>query len=207
VRSLKHFFEQSWLLIVASFSFGLLIAATNAALSPRIEMNKVTKLTSLARGLLPQAEKFAPVQERIEIKGLDGKIQEAAVYKALADNNIVGWTFKAVGSGFADKIELVVAVGAEFNKLAGFDVLMSNETPGFGDQIKANFFRNQFAGAPAAGLTLASTGNMEEIDEKIVAISGATVSSTAVVETINHYLAQIKEQLQKKGLIGNGSES
>jgi len=207
VRSLKHFFEQSWLLIVASFFFGLLIAATNAALSPRIEMNKVTKLTSLARGLLPQAEKFAPLRERIEIQGSDGKQQEVAVYKALADDSTVGWTFKAVGSGFADKIELVVAVDEAFETLAGFDVLMSNETPGFGDQIKASFFRDQFAGAPAAGLSLVNTGNTEEIDDKIVAISGATVSSTAVVETINHYLAQVKEQLQKKGLIGNGSES
>jgi len=207
VRSLKHFFEQSWLLIAASFFFGLLIAATNAALSDRIEMNKVTKLTNLAQDLLPQAEKFVPVKEQIEIEAFDGRPEVAAVYEAVADGNTVGWTFKAVGSGFADKIELVVAVDKDFETLAGFDVLMSNETPGFGDQIKESYFRNQFAGAPAAQLSLVNTGNLEEIDEKIVAISGATVSSTAVVETINHYLAQLKEQLLKKGLIGNGNES
>ena len=207
MRSIKHFFEQSWLLIAASFFFGLLIAATNAALSDRIEMNKVTKLTNLARGLLPQAEKFAPVKEEIEIEAFDGRPEVAAVYEAIADGNTVGWAFKAVGSGFADKIELVVAVDKDFETLAGFDVLLSNETPGFGDQIKESYFRNQFAGAPATSLSLAGTGNMEEIDEEIVAISGATVSSTAVVETINHYLVQLKEQFQKKGLIGNGNES
>jgi len=207
VRSIKHFFEQSWLLIAASFFFGLLIAATNAALSDRIEMNKVTKLTNLARGLLPQAEKFAPVKEEIEIEAFDGRPEVAAVYEAIADGNTVGWAFKAIGSGFADKIELVVAVDKDFETLAGFDVLLSNETPGFGDQIKESYFRNQFAGAPATSLSLAGTGNMEEIDEEIVAISGATVSSTAVVETINHYLVQLKEQFQKKGLIGNGNES
>ncbi len=207
MRSIKHFFEQSWLLIAASFFFGLLIAATNAALSDRIEMNKVTKLTNLARGLLPQAEKFAPVKEEIEIEAFDGRPEVAAVYEAIADGNTVGWAFKAIGSGFADKIELVVAVDKDFETLAGFDVLLSNETPGFGDQIKESYFRNQFAGAPATSLSLAGTGNMEEIDEEIVAISGATVSSTAVVETINHYLVQLKEQFQKKGLIGNGNES
>lgn len=207
MRSLKHFFEQSWLLIAASFFFGLLIAATNAALSDRIEMNKVTKLTNLAQDLLPQAEKFVPVKEQIEIEAFDGRPEVAAVYEAVTDSNTVGWAFKAVGSGFADKIELVVAVDKDFETLAGFDVLMSNETPGFGDQIKESYFRNQFAGAPAAQLSLVNTGNLEEIDEKIVAISGATVSSTAVVETINHYLAQLKEQLLKKGLIGNGNES
>ena len=205
MRRLKHFLEQSWLLIAASFLFGLLIAATNAALSDRIEMNKVVKLTNLARGLLPQAETFVPAEEDIDVTGLDGKTQPMPVYKAMAADQLVGWMFRAVGSGFADKIELVVAVDATFETLAGFDVLASNETPKFGDQIKHDDFRNQFEGAPAEILSLVRTGNPEDKDSKIVAISGATVSSSAVVEAINHYLMQVREQLQQKGLIGNGN--
>jgi electron transport complex protein RnfG len=205
VRSLKHFFEQSWLLIVASFFFGLLIAATNAALSPRIEMNKIRKLTNLARELLPEAEAFAPVEETIEIKTTQGRPEQVAVYKAMAAAQLVGWTFRAVGSGFADKIELVVAVDAAFETMAGFDVLASNETPGFGDQIKGDYFQNQFAGAPVTQLSLVAVGDPDTKDANIVAISGATVSSTAVVEAVNHYLPQVKEQLRQKGLIANGN--
>jgi Na+-translocating ferredoxin:NAD+ oxidoreductase RnfG subunit len=52
---------------------------------------------------------------------------------------------------------------------------------------------------------LAKTGNPQEIDTQIVAISGATISSNAVVEAINRYLPQVKTQLQQKGLIGNGN--
>jgi hypothetical protein len=37
-----------------------------------------------------------------------------------------------------------------------------------------------------------------------VAISGATVSSEAVVKIFNTYTGEIKKQLQQKGLIGNG---
>jgi hypothetical protein len=37
-----------------------------------------------------------------------------------------------------------------------------------------------------------------------VAISGATVTSTAMVEIFNTYIEQIKEQLNQKGLLGNG---
>jgi len=203
--SLKRFFQESWLLIAASFLCGLLLAATNAALSPRIELNKVMKLTNLAKTLLPAAQTFAPVQEPLEVKALDGRMGPATVFKAVADDRVVGWVFKVVGSGFADKIELVVAADASFQKLAGFDVLASNETPGFGSQLKEPFFRSQFAGAPADRFTLVSTGNREQIDSTIVAISGATVSSTAVVEALNRYLPQIKEQLQQKGLTGNGN--
>jgi RnfABCDGE-type electron transport complex G subunit len=204
--NLRRFFQESWLLIAASFSCGLLLAATNAALSPRIEMNKVMKLTNLAGTLLPEATTFAPLEEPLEVRSLDGRTEPATVYKAVADDRVVGWIFRVVGSGFADKIELVVAADAPFQKLAGVDVLASNETPGFGDQIKQMFFRGQFFGAPVAPFTLVRTGNREQIDSTIVAISGATVSSTAVVEAMNHYLPQIREQLQQKGLIGNGNQ-
>jgi electron transport complex protein RnfG len=205
--SLKRFVQESWLLVTAALVCGLLLAATNAALGPRIEMNKTLKLTNLAASLLPQAKSFAPLPEPVEVKGLDGKTESAVVFKATADDKVVGWAFKAVGSGFADKIDLVVAVDASFSKLAGYDVIASSETPGFGDQIKDAYYRGQFTDAPTDKFALVGSGaaNPQDIDSTIVAISGATISSTAVVQAMNHYLPQLKEQLQQKGLIANGS--
>ncbi len=203
MRSIKHFFEQSWLLIVASFFFGLLIAVTNAALSARITWNATVKLNTLAGGLLPQAKNFTPLDETIDIVAWGGKPRALQLYRATDNGQTVGWIFTAVGSGFADKIELVVAVNGDFESLAGFDILASNETPGFGDRIKEDGFRNQFKGAPAGELVISSSGN----PGTVVTISGATVSSTAVVETLSHYLTQVKEQMQQKGLVDNDNES
>ncbi len=206
LHNLKHFLQESWLLIAASFLFGLLIAATNAALGPRIELNKITKLTNLAAGLLPEAKAFVPLEEPLKVKAPDGRSEPLTVYRAVRDDHTVGWVFTVTGSGFADKIEMVTAADASFQKLGGFDVLASNETPGFGDQIKEPFFRDQFAGAPAGRFTLVNTGDRSQIDATIVAITGATVSSTAVVDAMNDYIPQVKEQLQQKGLIGNGNQ-
>jgi electron transport complex protein RnfG len=203
---LRHFFRESWLLVASAFFCGLLLAATNAALSPRIELNKTMKLTNLARDLLPEAKTFVPLDEPLEITGLDGRTEPSVVYRAMAGDRLLGWVFRAAGSGFADKIELVVAVDPSFRKLAGFNVLASNETPGFGSQIKEPFFRNQFVNAPADRFTLVSRGDRATIDSTIVAISGATISSTGVVQAMNHYLPQIREQLLQKGLIGNGAK-
>ena len=204
---IKHFIQQSWLLIVASFFFGLLIAVTNAALSPRIEQNKINKRNRLVGVLLPEAKDFILLDKEIEIESLRGKKEKIEVFRAMSEEGeCVGWSFNAAGSGFADKIELVVAVDKDFEKLAGFNVLSSNETPGFGDQIKYDYYRDQFAGAPAEELKLVTSGDPKKIDAEIVAISGATVSSEAVVEIINNFLTQIKEQMQKKGLIGNGKQ-
>ena len=197
MSKIKHFIEQSWLLIIASFCFGLLIAVTNAAWAPRIERNKTTKTDNLMKGLLPNAEKFEQVAE-LQIESIKSNI-----YKAIADGRCLGWAFNCAGPGFADKIELIVAVDEHFEKFAGYAVLASNETPGFGDQIKQPFYQQQFKGAPAGKLELTKTGDAEKIDSEIVAISGATVSSKAVVKIINDFVVQIKKQMQEKGLIGN----
>ena len=87
--------------------------------------------------------------------------------------------------------------------MAGFSTLVSNETPGIGDRIKLDYYRNQFAGAPVDKLELLKTGNAEKIDSEIIALSGATVSSEAIVKMINTFLPQIKEQMQSKGLIAD----
>ncbi len=207
MSKIKYFIEQSWLLIVASFCFGLLIAVTNAGLSPRIIQNKINKRNQLVAILLPEAKNFVLFDSEIIIKTIDGRKSTVEIFKALAESGeCVGWSFNAAGSGFADKIELVVAVDANFEKIAGFDVLSSNETPNFGDQIKNDYFRNQFKGAPAEALKLVSLGEPTEIDSQIVAISGATVSSEAVVEIVSNSVTQIKEQMREKGGFDHGTE-
>jgi electron transport complex protein RnfG len=205
LKHIRHFIEQSWLLIVCSFIFGLLLAAANAAWMPRIQQNKIDKLNRLMSGLLGEAEEFDLAVAQLEVSLPKGKKAKSDIYKALsADGRCLGWAFVAEGSGFADKIELVVGVNKNFEKLAGFDVLSSNETPGFGDQIKLDYYRNQFKNAPATKLELLKTGDAQKIDSEIVAITGATVSSQAVVDMLNNYIGQVKKQLSAKELIGDG---
>ena len=201
----KYFFQQSWLLIVSSFFFGLLIAAANAAWQGRILQNEEDKFNNLAKQMLPDANSFETVLENVEVDTGKGKKKFTSVKKALAaDGTCIGWAFKCEGSGFADKIKLVLAVDADFKELKGFGVLSSNETPGFGDQIKLPYYRNQFVDIPAEKLVLSKVGDSSKKDSEIIAISGATISSQAVVDIINNFLPQVKEQIMKKGLIGNG---
>ena len=191
-EKLRHFVQQSWLLIVASFCFGLLIATVNSALSPRIELNEKAKLNTLMKGLIIEADSFEPVTEK------------GNIYKA-SDNKgkIAGFAFVAQGAGFADKIKLVIAVDEKCEKFFGFKVLASLETPGFGSKISEDFFSNQFLGAPADKLEMVKVGNAEKIDSQIIAISGATVSSEAVVKIFNTYIENVKTRLRSKEIINN----
>jgi electron transport complex protein RnfG len=201
---LKHFVEQSWLLLASSFCFGLLIAVTNAALSGRIEMNKVAKLNELTKALLPAADRFQPVPAQIEVALPDGSKERMAIFEALSkDQQRVGWSFNVHGMGFSGAIEMVIAIDKDFQQIMGLDVLSSSETPGFGDRIKSDWYRAQFAGAPADRLTLVKVADPALKDAQIVALTGATVSSQAVVDTVNRFLAQVKDQMKQKGLMGN----
>lgn len=206
VSKIKYFVQQSWLLIISSFCFGLLLAIANAAWSPRIEQNRINKLNALAGRLIPDAD-FVPLEElgvMIEVTSLKGDKKKVDVYKAMAGEECSGWTFNAAGSGFQDKIELVVAVDRGFEKIVGFDVLASSETPGFGDKIKQPDFQKQFKGKTADKLELIKSG--EAKDNKILAITGATISSESVVKIINHYISNVREEMQRKGLLVNGKE-
>ena len=156
------------------------------------------------RGLIIDANQFEPVITAAKIPDSRGKINKTDIYQACdAESKKLGFAFIATGTGFADKISLVIAVDRNCEKLFGYKVLASNETPGFGDKIKEALFSEQFQQAPAEKLKLVKTGKAKKVDSEIVAISGATVTSQAVVNIFNTYIRNIKENLQKKGLITN----
>jgi electron transport complex protein RnfG len=204
VDKVKYFFQQSWLLIIASFFFGLLIAVANAAWQDNILRNEENKFNALVREMIP------------DVDSGKGKKKLTSVRKVLsAEGQRVGWAFMCEGSGFADKIRLVIAADSEFEKFFGFKVLSSYETPGFGSKIAEDDpesnedLVDEFKDAPVGEFVLVKTGKRRENesqpnDNVIIAISGATVSSDAVVKIFNAYTDKVRDELQEKGLIGNG---
>lgn len=204
MSNLKLFFRESWLLLVSSVLFGGLLALTDAAWIPRIQQNEINKFSNLARTLLPAAETFEHLTDPVQIPDDKGRPMLVDVRRGLdASGACAGWAFVCEGSGFADKIKLVVCVDAKFEILTGFQVLASNETPGFGDKItiQNGFYQAQYKGAPAERLTLHKAGDSKLIDSEIIAITGATVTSQAVVDILNAYVTPIKEQLRQKGFL------
>jgi electron transport complex protein RnfG len=204
MSKLRFFWEQSWLLLVSSLIFGVLLAVADTAWAPRIARNELEKFTRLAGGMLPAAKRFEPLDPAVPVDAGKGKTVQVQVVRAVEETGrCVGWAFVCEGSGFADKIKLVVAADGKFEKLAGFGVLSSNETPGFGDKITipGGFYQRQFIGAPAEALTLVKTGDAERIDSEIVAISGATVTSQAVVDILNRYVSAVRTALRERGVL------
>lgn len=205
-KPIQLFIRESWLLIVSSFLFGLLLAVTDAAWSPRIAQNELNKFNKLAAALFgKEGTIFDPI-EGIVLDSSKGQPIPVDVRKAMLNGQCIGWAFVAEGSGFAGQLRLVVAADGGFEKILGFGTLVCNETPGFGDKIKirGGYYEKQYQGAPVGPLTLTKSGDPAAIDSTIVAITGATVTSDAVVAIFNNYSVPIQKQLKAKGLLSHG---
>ena len=170
---IKRFLQQTWLVILSALVFGLLVAGVNSALTPKIEENKRIKKENALKSLLPEATEF----KNVKAEGFEYTIALDAT------GQTVGYALEAAGSGFADKIRLLVATGPDAQTVKGFAVLASSETPGFGDKITSDFFQKQFQNAPANQLEVIKAG--QPTKNQIVAITGATISSEAATTIVN----------------------
>ncbi|MFQ5515743.1 MAG: RnfABCDGE type electron transport complex subunit G [Myxococcota bacterium] len=111
-----------------------------------------------------------------------------------ADGEATGVAVKAAAAGFQDTITLIYGFDPATGKLLGMKVLDNRETPGLGDKIEKDLaFVAQFEQAvPPLEAVKRATGTPGEID----AITGATISSRAVVRIINESLARLRAPIE-----------
>ncbi len=114
------------------------------------------------------------------------------VYLGLDESgNAKGFAVTAGEPGFNDIISLIFGYVPATGRITGMKVLEEKETPGLGDKIeKDSAFLNGFAGAlsPIKGV---KRGTAHSDKAQVDMITGATISSRAVINTINHRLEKI----------------
>ncbi|EGV52918.1 FMN-binding protein [endosymbiont of Riftia pachyptila] len=90
------------------------------------------------------------------------------------------------GPGFQDTIKLLYGYLPEQRKIVGMEILDSRETPGLGDKIfKDKDFVANFDGLAVDPQIKAVKKGSKSAPYEIDAITGATISSKAVVRIIN----------------------
>ena len=95
----------------------------------------------------------------------------------------VGYVVTATTSeGYGGDIQVMVGVSVE-GTVQGIDFLVLNETVGFGLNAKEPEFKDQFVGKQVLAFEYTKTGATG--DSQIDAISGATITTSAVVDAIN----------------------
>jgi electron transport complex protein RnfG len=113
----------------------------------------------------------------------------------------VGLAFRVIGSGFQGKITMMVGITPDFTTLMGIKVLEQVETPGLGTKIaedpsqKTNrfWFPDQFKGLVLQPEIMLVKNRKPAKNNEIEAITGATISSKAVVRILNDQIQEFKK--------------
>lgn len=196
---MRDFLKQSWLVLACAAAFGLLLAWTYASWEPLIEHNKLMKLQRGIRSILVDADSICADT----LAASDPAADPIALYTGYdAAGAVVGYVFKAEGTGFQDRIELLVGIDMALKRFRGIAVLFASETPGFGDAIRDSaIFKCQFVGTPAAEDLYVVKGpdadRPKTNDPEIVSITGATITSEAVTTIINRRFDQVQPLLER----------
>ena len=143
----------------------------------------------------PAADHFeSETKVDLAIAELEGQVYGSAFGRAYinealrgvdADGNTVGHVISVTSAdGFDGDITLAVGVDRD-GTVQGISFTELNETPGMGMRCAEPAFMDQFAGRDVTGFVMNKAGASTRSENGVDAVSGASISSGAVINAVN----------------------
>lgn len=173
---MKEMLRYGLILAIICIVAAALLAGINSFTRPRIIAQAQAEEETSLKEVLPEAADFQAVKRQDEVlyhKGLDKK------------GKIIGAAFKASGQGYSSTIETMVGMLKD-GTITAIKVLSQNETPGLGAQVSEAKFTNQFMHKNIQGIS------------SVQAITGATISSKAVIDSVRNKAEEIKALIENE---------
>jgi len=148
-----------------------LLAVVNTLTAPKILAAAQAEEQAALKEVMPLAVKFSAV------KSTD---KEVLYYQAFDNQEkLMGFVFKAGGKGYSSVIETMAGIFLD-GKISAIKIISLNETPGLGMRVKEDQFTAQF-------------NHQDSLDlSGVEAITGATISSRAVMNSVMKKAQEIK---------------
>jgi electron transport complex protein RnfG len=196
-------------LSAAGLTAGLVLVGVYLPTKPLIDRHRAEAMKAAVLRVLPRTETVAALIAR------DGALVPhedstavvapgAGVFAGFAgDGALVGYAVPAEGPGYMDTVSLIYGLDVRRRLVLGMQVLDSRETPGLGDKIihDEDFHANFGALAVEPSIVPVKRGAKTQPNE-VDCITGATISSEAVVSIINQSWQQWLPILEQRE--GNG---
>jgi Na+-translocating ferredoxin:NAD+ oxidoreductase subunit G len=157
-------------LVIVYLVGGFILAFVYANASPRVFKNNEEAEKKALKELVPDAD----ANEKHEWTSHD---KHAKYFIMKKGGDTIGYVIQSFGKGYSSYIDTFIATDKDF-KVQKISILHHGETPGLGDEIETDWFKNQFKDKSIEHLKVIKG----ETKEDIQAISGATISSRAVTE-------------------------
>jgi len=190
----------SWRLVAmmtaAGALAGLLIVTAFQVTLPRIQHHQGEVMQLAIQEVLKSPARFDTLylQNGALVKKLPAGVSQKGIEKVYlgydASGKRIGFAVSAAENGFQDLVTLMFGYDAAKHRLIAMKVIANKETPGLGDKIEKDpKFGNGFADvtAPIKGV---KSGGGEKSANDVVMITGATISSRAVIRIINNAITR-----------------
>ena len=191
---------RSWTLLAMMTSAGgiagLLIVTAFQATLPRIEEHKASVMAEAIREVLREPARYDTLYAvggklaRALPSGIDAKSVDKVFLGYDAAGKRVGFALGSTENGFQDPVTVMFGYDAEAKQVIAMKVIANKETPGLGNKIETDsVFVSSFvhAAAPLTGVKR-DRGRAQPSD--VIMITGATISSRAVIRIINNTIAR-----------------
>jgi len=192
---------------------GALIVTAFQLTKPRIDRHKAEVLQSAAKEVLgqPATVRTVFIYRGQLLDSLPAGVDSAGLDRVYlgtdGSGQAKGFAVTAGEPGFSDVISLIFGYEPATGRIIGMKVLEQKETPGLGDRVeKDSTFVHGFAGA-LSPIKPVKHGQETADKHEVDTITGATISSRAVVNIINHRLEKIGPLLKGYAPRGQGGRS
>lgn len=169
---------------------GGLLATVDSWADPFIIANKKAETEAAIFRVQPEGKSY----ETLKNIGF-----EAYKIKNEKSDNI-GYALVYEGNGFQGKIRLICGLSSDLNKIIALEILEQVETPGLGTKITESPFTEQFKQLETSPVINWVKGVEPSKPNEIQAITGATISSKAVVNILNQGIEQM-HKLRESGAL------
>jgi len=184
---------------LAGLLSGLIIVSVFEATRPTILAYQAKVLRQAVFKVLPgttRMQRLVYREGQLSIKETEAADEEALFGGYDAQGRLLGYAIPNAGPGFQDTIRLIYGYLPSRRRVVGMEILESRETPGLGDKIykDADFVADFQDLAIDPRIETVKQGTQAAANQ-VNAITGATISSKAVVRIINqgnkHWLKRL----------------
>ncbi len=172
---------------------GVALSGVYSMTKGTIDLQELQKKTAAYKEVCPEAETFELVDAAEELiakqdEKASPKINEFYIGKT-ADGQVAGYAASVTAKGFGGDVTMALGLTPDgaVRKIAFTEL---NETAGLGMEADKAPFKDQFTGRSGVLSLIKGTASGEQ---EISALTGATVTSTAVVNGVNAGLAFCEE--------------
>lgn len=158
------------------------LAGTNLLTEDKIAQQAAAKAEESRKLVLPEAESFEEIPAT----------QTAGTYhKGMTGDKIVGYVFETSSKGYGGDVKVMTGISAN-GDITGVAILSHGETPGLGANAEREEFRDQYQQAvPDSSIQVVKYQTPAE--GQIEAMTGATITSTAVTNAVNAAIDQFHQ--------------